>query len=62
MNIERKTSEEVVELLLEEMFYKDFNDAKLCASDRLYYHTKETAKEDYFNRWLVQKGFATEII
>jgi hypothetical protein len=59
--IERKSHEQILDVIIEKMFYDDFKAGKCCASDQVRYYDEESAKEYFFNEWLVRKNFATEI-
>jgi hypothetical protein len=61
MNIRRKSYGEILDVIIEKMFFDDFKAGKCCASDQVRYYNEEAAKEHFFNEWLVRKNFATEI-
>jgi len=59
--IRTKSVEKIVDILLEEKFFKDFKKAKLCASDSIRYYNKESAKLNFYSEWLVNNNFAERI-
>ena len=52
-----KSPEIVLQILLKEIFMKEFHEGKLCASDMIIWYDNDSI-ENLFNKWLKDKGYS----
>lgn len=61
MNLIRKSTDEVVEILLREKCIASIKNWECIASDNVNYCLQDPKRfEEYYEKWLVRHGFAEE--